>query len=1489
MPWFGRAAGAAWCAVWLVQMSLALEKEKSLLTKEPIGNLAVAGRLSIDLHAEFMVSRTYDQDRALNWYNCGYSGGGNGNQVGGNFGDFGLHVPSTERDARYPHAVTVDGVPALRFDGNDMMKGNFAVEANCAGMQDMAVELWLHVEAAAGRGVVLGWQSRDGREASAPIAIPNQLAGSNRWRHLVLNCMPDREDIYLDGRKLASGPRATVIGEGHIPVLGGACAKRPSFRGDLAAVRLHDEAMTEEEILHNFQGGAMLGTEMHNWWRTEPDKWWVQESAHFRHCVDKEVMRGWTPQQLKEFENRVPGMFNLAELLYHTYSERLAMRSSVVSRRPQMRGDGIKYKTPIQPSAGSWMGVDDDFGWACQGEGFINPHELAHGWHAQTGGAMQGNFWEACANFPQTYNGIYQTMPPSCVSRTCMYFPAHGRNFYHDRLMFEHLAQSREYGPMFISKLWYDGAVEGDPNPYPWVSFTRLDPDPHTPLPLEYTRMVQRNVTWDYATFVDAQGGKGNTGYGNDGVVSAENRYLADANANKADILRYARILLEPMPLDPGWWRVPKEMAPQQLGWNICPLKFKPGAVSAVLAGYANPERGSDWRVAFVGVDAKGKPRYGPIVDPGKAATLQVTEETRELYLVVCETPTRILPVDMVGDFRSFEQEPFPYRVKFQGCEPLDVLAPEQPAVAGAPHPNGGGFVESTAQVEASAYVGPHAQVLGHSKVLGKARVEDFAVVSDSTVQDQAVVSGHALVRESIVRDYAKVRDYARVVKTIIADRARILEHAEQNTKPCAGFVTVKGGAASFGPVSGTALIDGSYAKGNEITKGKWFTWSWGTGRNVGEVDEEFGGLYLRYSFEYDHPCLVWDDFGATWGLLAGGARVQRDPARAQSTNLVFREDFVRTVDLWDFGDWFGQELTGFVFPPESGEYTFWLNCDERAEVWLASGPDASTLRKICSVERAMPLDGIDIWTRDPSQKSVPVRLEKDKPYAIRIRHADGGGRDVLRLAWSRPGVERTIVGAGQPHLAPEPTGERKGLKRVAWRDPDVAGGRVERLLDPEVYRNGSKLTDGVLALNGKDAYVELPKDVADLRDMTLTMDVKWSGGENARIFEFSGRDGNSLYLSPSENGKLVFALCCGATRQTLEAPPLRQDQWTRVSVMLNGDTGRLFVDDAEVARNPRMTLNPDDLDATLCLLGRGASGGFFHGALDNVEIYTVSLLDETPPAPNPAALAMPPQFVSPKGLILSAVEGNDARGTVEYAFEEEGTGWTSGWIRTSTIRVDGRDTAHPIRYRVKMRDLCGNETACSDWMQPRWVERAQVFPVSSEGPTTIEAEHFAGNTPSSDGFKWERQQSPSGYTDEGAMAALPDRGSQNDPAKVTAARLDYLVNFTEPGRYFLWLRATGANHGGDSVHAGLDMKIEPWGNNLGTGSGRWTWIRHRPFHVDQPGVRLFSLWMREDGTVLDRLLFTADDKFEPDADQRAPDKALIGPGPAETVATPLP
>lgn len=866
-----------------------IEKQVSLVTGEALGHLTVSGRLSIDLHTQFMMSRTYEKETILNWYNCGYSGGNPFSPVGGTFGRFGFDVPWRERDARYPHAAKRGEMQVAQFNGKQTLKGDFTIEEALTGKALYTLELWFISEKGARGDVIAGWQSADGKATSGTIRIPEGFNASSQPAHLVLTTSEIGETWYLNGKKLGSKGRQFVIAAGHRLVLGGASEHTPSFKGDMIAFRLHDKPMTEEQVLHNYSGGPMLGTELHDWFAPDKDAdsyMFRETKGSFRHAVDKKRIEQWKekPEELEAYKKRLPGMYMWGELLLRTYTERLALRSSHVSRRPEKRGDGIKYTHAIQDTDGSWMGCNDDFGWACQFAGHLNPHELVHGFQAQTGGGVQGNFWEAHANFPQTYNGIYQTMPPSCVTRVSCFPPANGRNFYHDRLFFEHLAQTPEFGPMFISWLWYGGAIgtngEIEKNPSPFLTFLRLNPYKETSLAQEYMKMVMRNVTWDYLTFAEVPHGQpGNTPFGNDGVISKENRYLQDAERDRADIMRFAYAYLQPVPFESSTYRIPRSQAPLQLGWNICPLFLKPNtrSVSVLLTGYVNPARGGDWRLALVSVNGEKKSTYSEIGLPGKALNFPVPKDAKELYLVVAAIPTNIMTINMVGDFRSFEYEPFPFKVRLNGCEPAQPDLFEKPENAeGAPHPNGGGFVAKSATVDATAYVGKDAMILGHSKILGQARILDYAVINNATVQDRAVVSGHALVeRGAVVSGDARVRDYAKISNQAqIRDQAKVLEQGHQETNFCQDQTVVKGMAVSFGENQGSPMIDGMYAKGNKITGGKWFTWSWGVGQNAGEMTNDFGGLYLDMQFNTPHPWMAPDDFGVTWGYLVNGATI---------------------------------------------------------------------------------------------------------------------------------------------------------------------------------------------------------------------------------------------------------------------------------------------------------------------------------------------------------------------------------------------------------------------------------------------------------------------------------------------------------------------------------------------------------------------------------------------------------------------------------------
>ena len=1292
-----------------------LQKETSLVTKQAVGELAVAGRLSIDLHAEFMLSRDYGTQRALNWFNCGYSGGGaGGTKVGGNFGFFGFQVPFAERELRYPLAIKEGNVPAVRFDGDDFLKSNTAIEPSIVASRNMAIEIWFRMPQPASGTVILGWQSIDGRETSAPVKLPASLAASENWRHLVINCEGETETWTLDGKKGAALKRSLLPLQGHVMVLGAASSQSPSFRGDLAAVRVHDAAMTDAEIAHNFAGGVLLGTEMHDWWRTEPDKWWVKDSAHFRHAVDKTEMGKWSERDRSEFDKRVPEMFELAELCYKVYSERLAMRSSVVSVLPEERGDGIKYRIPIQPSQGSWMGFDGHFGWACQGAGFINPHELVHGWQAMTGG-MAGNYWETHANFPQTYLGIYQTVPVIAMETPA--FPSSGRTYYHDRSVFEHLAQTPEYGPMFISKLWYDGPTPEKKDPYPWHTFEQINPYPERSIGIEFTRAAMRNVTWDYRIFKEFKPGEGYK----DGVLAKENLYQKVAREQAAgpqQALLRGRTLLEKIPHDPAWWRVPKSQAPQQLGYNICSLSFKPGKVTARVEGAMDAKRGSAWHAGFVGVKQDGSTVYGAVFKNGGDASFDVSEDLAELYLIVCATPTNILDIPMTGDLRSLEQEPFPWWVRLDGCEPLDQLKSTRSQADGKAHPNGGGWVEAGAVVDATAWVGPDARVLGGSKVLERARIEDFAVVRDAVVKDDAVLSGHALVMAgSTVSGNAKVRDFA-VIKeaSTVTDHARVLEHAVIATgKTCGGHVLVKGVASVYGGNQrGTAILDGWYAKGNEIDKGKWFTWSWGQGKNPGEIDEDFAGLYADYTFDQPNDWMARDDHGASWAYLL------------ESPRFIPRND------------------------P------------------LAEGPG-----------------------------------------------------------------------------------------------------------------------DMAVEFNGENQGIELQRDLADLRQASYTITFKRDAeSHGARLFEFSGSNGDMMALTPAADGKMVFVIRADGKSESLTTNAVPVGTWATVRVVLDGRNATMQMNGKTVAESKAMTLRPDSVRATCGYLGRGRDGGFFRGALGRFTVHSIPLIDRVPPTPDPAAFEMPPTFVSPGTLLMIAAKGEDPLGGVEYFFEEEGGKWKSDWTKERSLRLDGRDATKPLRYRVRMRDRSGNETAWSEPVRSAGHRAGTpVHVIQDRQPAVFEAEDFLRAVPSADGAsKWGKETQPAGFTGSG-FVAVPDHGRLNDPFKPDGARLDYALRFLTSGRHFLWVRASGNNDGGQYIHAGIGLEPGTWGLKTRTGFGRFTWTRFPEFEVKARGDHLLNIWMCEDGAMIDKLIVTSDPKFVPSPESKNADGVLSGPGPEVTPA----
>ena len=159
----------------------------------------------------------------------------------------------------------------------------------------------------------------------------------------------------------------------------------------------------------------------------------------------------------------------------------------------------------------------------------------------------------------------------------------------------------------------------------------------------------------------------------------------------------------------------------------------------------------------------------------------------------------------------------------------------------------------------------------------------------------------------------------------------------------------------------------------------------------------------------------------------------------------------------------------------------------------------------------------------------------------------------------------------------------------------------------------------------------------------------------------------------------------------------------------------------------------------------------------------------------------------------------------------------------------------------------------------------------ASTGLVSIELENFDTNLPQGN-HAW--STIASGDASGGsAMLATPNTGTNNNTGFETASpRLDYRVNFTRVGTHYIWIRGQGASVD-DSVHVGLNGTAQATSDRVtGFITTAWRWsgdtmdTARATIEVTAPGEQVVNLWMREDGTQVDKIVLTTDPSLQPDS-----------------------
>ena len=123
------------------------------------------------------------------------------------------------------------------------------------------------------------------------------------------------------------------------------------------------------------------------------------------------------------------------------------------------------------------------------------------------------------------------------------------------------------------------------------------------------------------------------------------------------------------------------------------------------------------------------------------------------------------------------------------------------------------------------------------------------------------------------------------------------------------------------------------------------------------------------------------------------------------------------------------------------------------------------------------------------------------------------------------------------------------------------------------------------------------------------------------------------------------------------------------------------------------------------------------------------------------------------------------------------------------------------------------------------------------------------------------------GFSGQGVVRAVPDDNMSVSTGFVESSpQLDYNVQFTRTGRHYVYVRGRALNTESNSLHFGINNSGPETSDNITikpTGEYEWT-LRDQTIDVTRAGVQSLHIWMREDGTYVDKIVVTPDPSFKP-------------------------
>jgi len=220
-------------------------------------------------------------------------------------------------------------------------------------------------------------------------------------------------------------------------------------------------------------------------------------------------------------------------------------------------------------------------------------------------------------------------------------------------------------------------------------------------------------------------------------------------------------------------------------------------------------------------------------------------------------------------------------------------------------------------------------------------------------------------------------------------------------------------------------------------------------------------------------------------------------------------------------GIYYLARLHGFLIPPTTGDYYFWIASKGSSELWLGTNADASGLRRIASVPKGRASNPFQ-WDKFPAQSSGLIHLDAGQPYLFDVMQEHRAGRDdTVAVAWQGPGISQSVVDGR--FLVPYSNRHTNGVIRELWNDYFLSS------LQP-LTASESVIAEIAVA----KPQIQILSEATFPKPMPIQIGAAIGPADNFRWVEVEGNVG---FIGKGSNGPSV-ELVQGRARLVLNFPP---------------------------------------------------------------------------------------------------------------------------------------------------------------------------------------------------------------------------------------------------------------------------------------------------------------------------------------------------------------